>query len=94
MQHKQEHLHIRASEHEKAIIAEAALAKNMSVSQFVLSTTVPAAEEIVRREAGEIPTLFRLDAASWEEFDRLLDEPPRDLPALRALLFSNAPWEA
>ncbi|MCB8933048.1 MAG: DUF1778 domain-containing protein [Fimbriimonadaceae bacterium] len=93
MPRKAEHLHIRASEREKATLAQAAQVKNMTVSQFVLQTSVPVAEEIVNQEAGNVRTLFRLNAEEWEEFNRLLDAPTRDIPELRELLRSRAPWE-
>ena len=75
------------------MLAQAARAKNMSVSQFILHTSVPIAEEIVRSDAGNVNTLFRLDADAWEEFSRLLDAPVREIPELRELLASKAPWE-
>jgi len=93
MHQKAEHLHIRASERDKAMLARAAQAKNMSVSQFILHTSVPIAEEIVRNDAGNVSTFFKLDADAWEEFNRLLDAPVRDIPELRELLTSKAPWE-
>lgn len=93
MHHKAEHLHIRASERDKATLAQAALAKNMSVSQFILQTAVPVAEEIVKQGVGDVQTLFRLDAGAWKEFNRLLDAPARDIPELRELLSGKAPWE-
>ena len=90
---KVENLHIRATERDKATLTLAAIAKNMTVSQFVLQTAVPAAEEIVRQGAGTIETLFKLDADDWEKFNAALDAPPRDIPALRELLHTPAPWE-
>lgn len=93
MHQKAEHLHIRASERDKAMLAQAAQAKNMSVSQFILHTSVPVAEEIVRSDVGNVHTLFRLDADAWEEFNRLLDAPVREIPELKELLASKAPWE-
>ena len=93
MHQKAEHLHIRASERDKAMLAQAAQARNMSVSQFILHTSVPIAEEIVRNDTGNVQTLFRLDADAWEEFNRLLDAPAREIPELKALFATKAPWE-
>ena len=93
MNHKAEHLHIRASEKDKATLALAAQVRKMSVSQFILQTSVPVAEEIVKNETGEVQTLFKLDAKAWDEFNRLLDAPARDIPELRKLLQTKAPWE-
>jgi len=93
MHQKAEHLHIRASERDKAILAKAAQTKNMSVSQFILYTSVPVAEEIVKNNLGFDQSLFRLEAGEWQEFSRLLDAPVRDIPELKELLALKAPWE-
>jgi uncharacterized protein (DUF1778 family) len=93
MQQKVQHVHIRASEREKAMLARAASSKRISISQFVLQAALPLAESILAAEAGDVDTLFQLDAAAWEAFVRLLDEPARDIPELRELLESKAPWE-
>lgn len=93
MSQKAEHLHIRASGKEKATLSRAAKVRNMSVSQFILQTSMPVAEEIVNLEACSVRTLFRLNADDWEEFNRLLDAPARDIPELRDLFLSKAPWE-
>ena len=93
MEQKAEHLHIRASQHEKSMLAQAALAKNMSVSQFILQTTVPIAEEIIRAVTPSDQTLFRLEPKEWEEFNRLLDAPVRQISELRKLMQTKAPWE-
>lgn len=93
MHHKAEHLHIRATPQEKATLFQAARAKNMTVSQFMLQTSMPIAEEIVGEDGGAVDTLFRLDARDWEAFCRFLDAPARDIPELRKLLHSQAPWE-
>ncbi|HEY3781499.1 MAG TPA: DUF1778 domain-containing protein [Fimbriimonadaceae bacterium] len=93
MGYKVEHLHIRASEEDKAVLSQAAQSKNMSVSQFILQTSVPVAEEIVRNNVGTIQTLFRLDTEGWDEFNRLLDAPARQIPELKGLLESKSPWE-
>lgn len=94
---KAEHLHIRASEQDKKTLAQAARIKNLSISQFLLQTTLPIAEEIVKTEApelGDVQTVFALDEQAWQEFNRLLDAPPRQLPALKKLLLSKPVWEA
>ncbi len=65
----------------------------MSVSQFILQTTVPIAEEIVRNDVGEVETRFRLDAEAWAKFSAALDAPAREIPELRDLLRTKAPWE-
>jgi uncharacterized protein (DUF1778 family) len=93
MSQKVEHLHIRTSHAEKAVLAKAAHSSQMTVSQFVLRVALPVAEEIVGREQGDIQTLFKLDEATWTEFNRLLDREAKDVPQLRELLQTKAPWE-
>jgi uncharacterized protein (DUF1778 family) len=90
---KAEHLHLRTIEREKAMLTMAARARNLSVSQFLLQTSLPVAERIVEEDAHRIQTVFKLNDAEWQEFNRLLDAPPRDIPELRKLLNSQPPWE-
>jgi uncharacterized protein (DUF1778 family) len=94
---KAEHLHIRASGRDKKTLAQAARLQNQSVSQFLLQLALPVAEEIVeshaRESAPEVQTVFTLNDEAWDEFTRLLDAPPRELPELKKLLASHPVWE-
>ena len=78
MQPKAEQLQIRASAVQKAKLAEAARAKHMNVSQFVLSTSLLAAEEVLANQ-----TRIGMSSKGLEEFCRLLDQAPVVVPALR-----------
>ncbi len=91
---KAEHLHVRASERDKQTLSRAARLKNLSISQFLLQSALPVAEEILKSEEPEIQTVFRLDAGAWAEFTQLLDAPPRALPELKKLLASQPVWES
>lgn len=91
---KAEHLHIRASEQDKKTLAQAARIKNLSISQFLLQTTLPVAQEIVKIEGPDVQTVFHLDPEAWAEFTQLLDAPPRALPELKQLLASRPVWES
>ena len=95
---KAEHLHIRASQRDKNTLAQAAQIKNVSISQFLLQLALPVAEEIVKTEApsalGDVQTVFTLEAEAWQEFQRLLDAPPRPLPELKKLLSLKPVWES
>lgn len=94
---KAEHLHIRASERDKKTLVQAAQLKNLSISQFLLQLALPVAEEIVKTEApelGDVQTVFALEEEAWQEFNRLLDAPPRDLTELQKLLVSKPVWES
>jgi uncharacterized protein (DUF1778 family) len=71
-------LQIRASTVEKAKLARAACARHMNLSQFVLSTSLHAAEEVLAEQ-----TRIAMGAEGFDEFCRLLDEEPSVVPALR-----------
>ena len=77
-------LSIRASEPDKTLLAEAARARRMNISQFVLEASLDAAQTILADQ-----TEFRLPPEQWEAFCRRLDAPPQTIPALRQL-FSEA----
>lgn len=77
-QPKAEQLQIRATTVQKAKLAEAARAKHMNVSQFVLSTSLLAAEEVLADQ-----TRIAMGEEGFNEFCRLLDEEPTVVPALR-----------
>jgi len=86
---KGEQLNIRASAAQKARLAEAARLQNMNVSQFVLSRSLDAAEEVIADQL-----IIRV---SKEEYDWLLaklEEPPQDLPELRELFSKPSVFEA
>lgn len=81
---KEGRLSIRASEPEKAILAQAARARHLNTSQFVLQASLDAAHAILVDQ-----TAFRLATEEWEAFCQRLDAPPKVIPAL-AELFSEA----
>jgi uncharacterized protein (DUF1778 family) len=86
---KAEQLNIRASAEQKAKLAEAARIQNMNVSQFVLSKSLDAAEEVIADQ--------RLIRVSKEEYDWLLaklEEPPKEIPALRELFSRPSVFES
>ncbi len=84
---REERLHIRASQGEKALLAQAAKFKHQNVSQFVLQTSLEAAKEVVRNEQ----TIW-VDAEEYDWLIKKLDEPPMDLPELRKLLSDPVNW--
>lgn len=86
---KAEQLNIRASAAQKAKLAEAARLQNMNVSQFVLSKSLDAAEEVIADQ--------RLVRVAKEEYDWLmakLDEPAKEIPALREMLARPSVFES
>ena len=84
---REERLHIRTSPSEKALLARAAKARHLNVSQFVLQTSLEVAANIVRDEH----TIW-VDAEEYDWLSKLLEEPPKDLPELRRLLNEPVAW--
>jgi uncharacterized protein (DUF1778 family) len=85
---KAEQLNIRASAAQKAKLAEAARLQNMNVSQFVLSKSLDAAEEVIADQ--------RLIRVSKQEYDWLLaklEEPPREIAELKELFSKPSVFE-
>ncbi len=83
---KEEVITIRVTPEQKYLLTEAARARWMNVSQFVLSELLPQAEEIV----AAMPKII----VSKEEYDRLvqaLDAPPKENEALRRLFAEPRP---
>lgn len=77
---KEARLSIRASEPQKKLLAQAARARNLNTSQFVLEASLDAAHAALADQ-----TEFRLTGEQWEAFCRSLDAPPRLVPELRRL---------
>lgn len=83
---KEEVITIRVTPEQKYLLTEAARARWMNVSQFILSELLPQAEEIV----AQMPKII----VSKEEYDRLvqeLDAPPKENEALRRLFTDPRP---
>jgi uncharacterized protein (DUF1778 family) len=84
---KETRLSIRATEPEKAILAQAARVRRTNVSQFVLQASLDAAKLILVDS-----TEFRLPADQWEAFCQRLDAPPKSIRALRQLFSEQEPF--
>ena len=84
---KEKRLSIRTTAHEKAILQEAARWRHTDVSRFVLQASLEAARVVLVDQ-----TEFRLPPDRWEAFCRRLDEPPKDIPALRRLFNEPEPF--
>lgn len=78
---KEDRFHVRATTHQKQLIARAAEKENRNFSDFVLENALSAAEAIVNDDAN-----FTLDKDRWNAFCAALDAPPRKISALRKLL--------
>ena len=86
---KETRLSIRASERDKAILAQAARARHTNVSRFVLQASLDAAHAVLMDQ-----TEFRLPPEQWEAFCQRLDAPPQTVPALGRLLNEAEPAAA
>lgn len=84
LQSKESRLNIRASRHQKEVIAKAARLLNTTVSTFVLQHAYEDAQSILAEQSR-----FQLPSREWKAFCEALDAPPKDLPALRKLLKSK-----
>lgn len=84
---KEERLSIRATELQKAILAQAAQARHTNVSQFVLQASLDAANAILADQ-----TEFRLPPDQWEKFCQKLDAPSKAIPALQRLFSEPNPF--
>jgi uncharacterized protein (DUF1778 family) len=66
---------------QKELIARAAQVKQTTLTRFMVEQAYSAAQQVLADWAD-----FSLSAERWEAFCAALDAPPRDIPALRALL--------
>lgn len=81
-------INIRAQQRQRELIDQAAAMLGKNRSDFML--------EIACREAETVlldRRMFAVDTDTWTRFNALLDAPPRDLPKLRKLLATKAPWD-
>ena len=85
---KAEMLNIRASSAQKAMLAEAAKLANMNVSQFVLSRSLEAADEVIAEQR-----LIKVSAAEYDWLMAKLEEPHQDIPKLRELFSKPSVFE-
>ena len=74
-------LNLRASAQQGALIRQAALASDKSVTEFILESATNAAEHVLADRRT-----FDLDDADWRAFQTALERPAILKPRLRALL--------
>lgn len=74
-------LQMRISPAKKDVLERAAAARGMSLTDFVLSTSLPEAERTLADQ-----TFFTLGEEAWRQFNGFLDREPKDNPRLRAQL--------
>lgn len=85
----EERLSIRTDLHQKLTLKLAAERRNTTISQFVLEASLGEAERILEEERS-----VKVSKEDYEWLCRLMDEPPVDLPNLRAALQKKPVWDA
>lgn len=85
---KEDRLSIRANPGQKGLLAQAARARHMNVSQFVLQASLQEAERVVREESSVL--------VSPEEYAWLIDvmDEATEAPRLREALTQRPVWDA
>lgn len=78
---KEDRLELRLDPAQRRLLDEAAAARAMSTSAFVLTHATAAAQEVLADR-----TSFLLPTDRWDAFIELLEREPRRLPALAAFL--------
>lgn len=81
-------INIRAQKRQRELIDYAAATLGKNRSDFMLEAACREAQETLLDRR-----VFLLDDEAWQRFNTLLETPPRDLPRLRKLLTTKAPWE-
>lgn len=84
---KGERLNLRVSRREKETLERASSLLRVTTSQFVVREALAVAEEILGDR-----TRFELPQKQWSAFIIRLDEPPRELPAIKRLLTESSPF--
>lgn len=81
-------VNIRLNETERSLLEAAAKQAHTTLSEFVRRKAVESAElEVMERRIIEIPV------TQWEQFEAWLDEPAKEIPALKRLADSTPVWE-
>ncbi|MBC7967948.1 MAG: DUF1778 domain-containing protein [Fuerstia sp.] len=81
-------LNIRISQHEKDVIARAAMTLNTTVSSFVLEKAYDEAKAILADQSQ-----FQLSESQWRKFRAALDAPPKKITALRKLFSESGVFD-
>lgn len=80
-------INLRASARQEQLLRHAAAATDRTMTDFVLESAVVEAERVLADRRW-----FLIDDERWDEFQRLLDQPARELPKLRSLLAEASPF--
>lgn len=81
-------INIRAKQHQRDLIDQAADRLGRSRSEFMLDAACREAEDVLLNQA-----FFTVDAGIFEKLHALLDKPLPATDKLRRLLKTEAPWD-
>jgi uncharacterized protein (DUF1778 family) len=81
-------IELRLSPAQKELIAEAARARQQTLTGFMVEHAVSAAEQVLAERVH-----FAISPERWEAFCAALDAPAKDIPALRRLLSEESPFD-
>jgi len=81
-------INLRALDSQRNLIDRAAALLGKNRSDFMLEAACREAENVMLDQR-----LFHLDKANFDAFNRALEAPVKDNPALRKLMTQKAPWE-
>lgn len=84
-----ERIELRATSEEKALIEQAAVVSNTTMTRFALDSLTDAAQRVLADRSE-----FVLDSESLAAWEALNERPSRDLPGLRALMARPSPFQA
>jgi uncharacterized protein (DUF1778 family) len=79
---KEDHLQVRLDADAKSVLERAATYRFETVSQFVLSTALTVAEDVIRENEAREPIV--LSATDWKIFCEAMDNPRPPNETLRA----------
>ena len=85
---KENRLSIRANAGQKTVLARAARAQHMNVSQFVLQASLSAAEKVIEQESRIV-----VSPEEYEWLCQVMDQPAAPAPRLRAALAQTPVWD-
>lgn len=80
-------INLRTTTRQTRLLQQAAAATDRSITDFVLDSAVTQAERVLADRRW-----FILDDTKWEDFQRLLDAPVRELPKLTRLFSKPSPF--
>lgn len=80
-------INLRATSRQEQLLRQAAAATDRSITDFILDSAVTQAERVLADRRW-----FILDDERWQEFQRLLDTPVRDMPKLTSLFRQASPF--